>query len=322
MQREENDMAMGSSSENLKTGDWIRIRPYEKIRSMLDKNNSHDGLLFMGKMAQYCGTKGQVLRRVNWVYDECSRKMLKCKGIVVLKNLVCDGKRMLGDRECGRCCSYFWKEEWLEKTAEEGLRNYASNASSRVQDKDREDAACIPDQPDEQHSADEKSVICQYTRMTSMGRAFNRIEEAEQFLMRIGPALGRRVSSYREKLTGKRGKSRSGAPEAGENMKAPIQEGELVRILPYERIKSTLDERGTYKGLGFLENAKQFCGGTYKVLKIPEFVLDQGGEKVNKCRNLIILEGPTCDGKGTVLEEGCDRSCLHYWKTDWLEKVS
>ena len=67
---------------------------------------------------------------------------------------------------------------------------------------------------------------------------------------------------------------------------------------------------------------EKYCGNTYKVLKIPEYVLDQAGKKINKCKDVVILEGLTCNGASVALEEGCDRSCVHYWKSDWLIKIN
>jgi hypothetical protein len=308
-----------------KIGERVRIAQYEKIKQTLDTSNCLEGLLFMDGMREICGQEFEISQNVKWVYDECSRKMLKCKGIIALKNVTCDGKEMLGDRDCDRCCTYFWKQDWLEKITTGRPRAdvsiTASKIVARVEGHESVSGKNL-DQQGSQREGGQRTPCCQYTRMTSMGTEFNRIEKAQHFIMRIGPALKRRMRRYAEKLRGKEGESKNTGSEAGHKRKISTKEGDLVRILPYNQIKETLDARGCCKGLQFLENAKKFCGGTYRVLNVPEYLLDQGGKKINKCRNLIILEGPTCDGKGTVLEEGCDRSCLHYWKEDWLEKIN
>jgi len=41
--------------------------------------------------------------------------MLRCKDIVILKDLVCNGKGILDGKDCDRSCPYFWKTTWLEK---------------------------------------------------------------------------------------------------------------------------------------------------------------------------------------------------------------
>ena len=98
----------------LKRGDRVRISSYEKIKETLDKRNSYEGLIFMKGMAKYCGGDYEVLREVKWLYDECSKKMIDCRDIVVLKDLVCDGKGILDRKDCDRSCLYFWKTAWLE----------------------------------------------------------------------------------------------------------------------------------------------------------------------------------------------------------------
>jgi hypothetical protein len=98
-----------------KPGGRVRILPYEKIRETLDENNCYEGLLFMEGMAKFCGGDYEILKEVKWLYEEYSMKMLKCKDIVVLKDIICDGKGILGGRDCDRSCSYFWKKAWLEK---------------------------------------------------------------------------------------------------------------------------------------------------------------------------------------------------------------
>ena len=97
-------------------GERVRISSHEKIKETLDERHCYEGLIFMESMAKFCGGVYEVLREVKWLYDEHSRKMLKCKDMVVLKDLVCDGKGILDGKDCDRSCLYFWKKMWLEKT--------------------------------------------------------------------------------------------------------------------------------------------------------------------------------------------------------------
>jgi hypothetical protein len=98
-----------------KPGEQVRISSYQKIRETLDERNCYESLIFMESMAKYCGGDYEVLREVKWFYDEYSKKMLRCKDIVVLKDLVCDGEGILDGKDCDRSCLYFWKTKWLEK---------------------------------------------------------------------------------------------------------------------------------------------------------------------------------------------------------------
>jgi hypothetical protein len=148
----------------------------------------------------------------------------------------------------------------------------------------------------------EIGYICQYTTMTDIGRELKRIEKFYQMLLRVYPAVKRRIRKWFFELRKK-------------------SDADMVKVLSYPQIKSTLNDKGYFKGLSFQENMEKYCNNTYKVLKLPQYVLDQGGRKINRCKDVVILRGLYCNGKGTVLEEGCDRCCLHYWKTDWLKKV-
>jgi hypothetical protein len=98
-----------------KPGERVRISSYEKIKETLDERNCYEGLIFMESMAKFCGRDYEVLREVKWLYDEYSMKMLRCKDMVVLRDLVCDGKGILDGKDCDRSCLYFWKKTWLEK---------------------------------------------------------------------------------------------------------------------------------------------------------------------------------------------------------------
>lgn len=168
--------------------------------------------------------------------------------------------------------------------------------------------------------------VCQYTTMTDIGRELNHIEKIQQLLLRVYRAIKRRIrrwcyrfpkKSIRRLNTEKIINEYQPEDSSGHTLEI----GDVVKVLSYPQIQSTLNGKGYFKGLSFQENMEKYCDNAYKVLKIPQYVLDQGGRKANRCKDVVILRGLYCNGKGTVLEEGCDRCCLHYWKTDWLKKV-
>jgi len=105
----------GKEGVKFRRGERVRISSYEKIKETLDERGRDENLIFMESMVKFCGGDYEVLREVKWLYDEYSKKMLRCKDIVVLKDLVCDGKGILGGKDCDRSCLYFWKTKWLEK---------------------------------------------------------------------------------------------------------------------------------------------------------------------------------------------------------------
>ena len=94
-----------------------------------------------------------------------------------------------------------------------------------------------------------------------------------------------------------------------------------MKIRSSEEIAKTLDENKKYERCEFMETMWQFCGGTYKVFKSVEKILDPWTNKLRKCKNLVILEGLLCHGDPTHAT-ACDRTCLYYWNQAWLERVS
>jgi len=98
---------------NLKPGDIVRIKSREEIQSTLNRWNSLKGCAFMEEMWQYCGTIHCVFKRVNKFLDERTYLVRKCKGIVLLESVICNGTKDFGP--CDRSCFLFWREEWLEK---------------------------------------------------------------------------------------------------------------------------------------------------------------------------------------------------------------
>lgn len=93
-----------------------------------------------------------------------------------------------------------------------------------------------------------------------------------------------------------------------------------VRVRSRKEIKQTLNSHNTFRGLQFMEPMWKYCGREMTVYKHVRLVYD-GGDKMKKCRNTVLLRGAVCDGRNVLHEEGCDRSCFFFWKEAWLEKV-
>jgi hypothetical protein len=99
-----------------------------------------------------------------------------------------------------------------------------------------------------------------------------------------------------------------------------LKRGDMVKIKTKKEIEKTLDSNKRYQGCGFMEGMWQYCGGTYKVLKRVEIILDPWKNKLRKCDNIVALEGLFCNGDPIVSPE-CDRTCIFYWNEAWLEKI-
>lgn len=99
-----------------------------------------------------------------------------------------------------------------------------------------------------------------------------------------------------------------------------LKPGDLVRVRTFEEIKNTLDENGRYKGgMLFIDEMKDFCGKTYRVLKRVNKLFDALPWKMKKSDEIVILDDVFCHGYGPYKE--CDRSCFFFWKEAWLKKI-
>jgi hypothetical protein len=97
----------------LQAGDRVRVRSEDDIRAMLNAWNEFKGCSFMSGMWQYCGTTQRVFKPVEKFLDERDYRLKKCRNIVLLEGMVCEGMDEYGP--CDRSCFFFWREEWLEK---------------------------------------------------------------------------------------------------------------------------------------------------------------------------------------------------------------
>lgn len=105
-----------ASSMQLVAGDLVRVRSEKEIRDTLNIWKELKGCMFMEAMWQYCGTVQRVLKPVERFVDERDYRVKRAKGLVLLKDLICEGTPDYG--RCDRACFYFWRVEWLEKIEE------------------------------------------------------------------------------------------------------------------------------------------------------------------------------------------------------------
>jgi hypothetical protein len=107
------DVEKNVSLTNLKTGDVVQIKSRKEIKNTLSQWNQLKGCAFMEEMWKYCGTQQRVFKRVEKFLDERDYLMKKTRGIIILKDVICEGTKDFG--KCDRSCFFFWREEWLEK---------------------------------------------------------------------------------------------------------------------------------------------------------------------------------------------------------------
>lgn len=105
-----------------------------------------------------------------------------------------------------------------------------------------------------------------------------------------------------------------------ENKAEPLRAGDVVRVKSKEEIKATLNHLGRLKGCSFMEDAMEpYLGTVQRVLKPMERFVDERELKVKKAKGLVLLDGVMC--QGTTTFGRCDRSCLLFWREEWMEKI-
>jgi hypothetical protein len=103
----------------IRPGDLVRVKSKEEIRNTLDRWNRLHGCAFMEEMWPYSGESRRVYKRIERFLDERDYLMKKCRGIVILEGVFCEGTKDFGP--CDRSCFLFWREEWLERLDDDSL---------------------------------------------------------------------------------------------------------------------------------------------------------------------------------------------------------
>jgi hypothetical protein len=100
-----------------------------------------------------------------------------------------------------------------------------------------------------------------------------------------------------------------------------FEPGEDVKVLEKNAIIQSLDANKMLDGVLFMDNMWQFCGKTFKILKVVRNFFNYQNEKLYRCRSPVyILDGLRCDGKSLSFDRICDKSCHLLWHQSWIEK--
>jgi hypothetical protein len=118
--REKGKIASGQptprSDLDLKPGDLVRVKSYERILATLDTGLSNRGLSFDAELVPFCGKTFRVGTRVERFVDEKTGRMRRMNTpAVILEGVTCKalycGRRMF----CSRSIHLWWREIWLER---------------------------------------------------------------------------------------------------------------------------------------------------------------------------------------------------------------
>src|SRR5208282_5596457 len=110
-----------TTPRRLYPGDLVEVKLLEQILQTLDSSGALDHLPFMPEMAQFCGQRFKVFRRVvKTCSSGTSSTMRAFRGddVVLLENLRCSGAAHDG---CEKACMIFWREAWLQKVSDAGV---------------------------------------------------------------------------------------------------------------------------------------------------------------------------------------------------------
>src|SRR4030042_2176201 len=92
----DNYTAVSRSKETPEPGDRVRVKSKEDIQKTLNRWNQLKGCSFMEEMWPYCGTTQKILKRIEKFLDERDYLIKKCKGIVILDGVFCEGTKDFG----------------------------------------------------------------------------------------------------------------------------------------------------------------------------------------------------------------------------------
>jgi hypothetical protein len=108
---------------DLRPGELVCVRSHGEILKTLDFNYRNRGLYFDVEMVPFTERKYQVERRLKQIIDERTGKMVRFKtDAIVLKNVVCEARYSICRRFCPRAIYPYWREIWLERVPESGLK--------------------------------------------------------------------------------------------------------------------------------------------------------------------------------------------------------
>jgi hypothetical protein len=98
-----------------------------------------------------------------------------------------------------------------------------------------------------------------------------------------------------------------------------LKAGDQVRVRSREEIEATLNHWGQLRGCSFMAEMAQYCDTTQRVHKVMERFVDERDLRVKKVKGIVLLDGLRCEG--TAEFGRCDRSCLYFWREEWLERI-
>jgi hypothetical protein len=98
----------------------------------------------------------------------------------------------------------------------------------------------------------------------------------------------------------------------------PLLQGQFVEVRCADEIAATLDSEGKLDGLPFMPEMASHCGRRFRVGRRADITCVEG-HGLRRMDDAVFLEDVRCDGSA---HDGCERSCLIFWKEAWLRPVA
>src|SRR5271163_778942 len=101
---------------------------------------------------------------------------------------------------------------------------------------------------------------------------------------------------------------------------ARLCSGDLVEVRTADEIFQTLDAAGALDHLPFMPEMLEFCGQRFRVSRraLTLCIYEPGTPLGFNTDDVVTLEGVRCSG---AAHDGCQKSCLIFWREAWLRKV-
>lgn len=306
---------MKEKNGRFRPGDLVEVRPLEEVLKTLDADGTLGQLPFMPEMAQFCGQRFRIAKRVVKICTfnrSPSIRTFPTDDVVVLQGVRCSGVEHDG---CPKACAIFWRIAWLREPtdATERVRPMElGQLTARLKTK-----------------SGPKTYFCQASELLKATRPLSRREKIEKCFSEVRAGncstveMFGRIATWlfwrvRYKLLG---------PHAqGPNQLTPkgslgLQAGESVEVKPMNQILETLNKAGQNQGLYFSTDMRQLCGATHTVeRRLDKIIVDGTGEMRTVC-NTVYLEGSHCGCAHATLG-GCSRDEFTYWREIWLRRRS
>ncbi len=347
-------MTNNKASHPFKAGELVEVRSREEILATLDQNGRLNGMPFIPEMLRYCGKRFPVFKRADKTCDNIKDWSLRrVKNAVHLTGVRCDGASH-GDCDAG--CLLFWNEVWLKKVDpnflnssqldHSGLHSTPTPAPTNghvCTEQSLRDSVVRPDPS----SPGNTLYTCQATELREFtsdlpwwdlrqyyrdvrsgnlqrGLGDSKSETFLETILSILEVFRALLITTFNKFQGVRGGVEyprvTGSLDASTpSVALNLQPGEFVQVRSKNEILATLDHRNRNRGLLFDSEMVRYCGGTFRVLKrVNQIVDERTGKMMTMKSSCIILDGVACVSE---FHRWCPRAIYHYWREAWLRRV-